>query len=367
MRTMHVFRLDRIISRSSISRPKNCHRAFTLIELLVVIAIIAVLIALLLPAVQQAREAARRSQCKNNLKQLGLAMHNYVDVYHYFPPRQHGSATSGNTDGTEALVPRLSAFVSILPFIDQANLYNQIGDVQRYVWDGNYAPYRTQVSLFLCPSDPLTPVGSSSSVTEYVPYGQLNYGLSGGDSNQLSTSYRASRGLFGYQTRYGVRDVTDGLSNTVMLGEFVRPQSDKKLGRATTSGTGYPASGCKALFVTGEYATVQDINRTLGTRWNDGRSQYVSVNTILPPNSAACYINDNDGFNTMGSRHVGGAQVLLADGSVRFISQNIHTGNLAATTSSNPPAPTASSGTPTPYGVWGSLGSRSGGDIVGEF
>jgi len=342
-------------------------KGFTLIELLVVIAIIAVLIALLLPAVQQAREAARRSQCKNNLKQFGLALHNYVDVHGLFPPRMHGSYTSGNSDGSASMNPRASAFISLLPFIDQANLFNTIGSDQRYVWDNNYAPYRTQITLMLCPSDPKSPVGNPSNSAEYMPMGQLNYGLSGGDSRSLSSSFRTSRGVFAYQSSYGMRDVTDGLSNTVLLGEFVRPQGDKRLGHATTSGTGYPASGCKALFVTGTYATVQDINRTLGTRWTDGRSQYTAVNTILSPNSASCYINDNDGFNTIGSRHTGGAQVLMGDGAVRFISENIDTGNLAATGSSNPPAPNADSNTLSPYGVWGSLGSRSGGEPTREF
>jgi len=192
-------------------------RGFTLVELLVVIAIIGILIALLLPAVQAAREAARRSQCTNNLKQFGLALHNYHDTYKVFPPRKGGSgcaagATTGNCE-------RLSGFIGLLPFIEQKAMYEQIragdpalgyppgGPAAWYGWaPWNYPP-RNQ---FVCPSDTGAPQGGQ----------RLNsYGFSIGDQIISIRDATQVRGLFAFRTCYSTADILDGTSNTLAMSE----------------------------------------------------------------------------------------------------------------------------------------------------
>jgi len=334
---------------------------FTLIELLVVIAIIAILVALLLPAVQQAREAARRSSCKNNLKQLGLALHNYHDTFSVFPPRHHGSEPSGTTTVPVPAntIPRLSALISLLPYVEQGPLFDSIDMINTtHVWNTGYAPWRNNLSVYNCPSDVDT--------RDITTIGQNNYNFSGGDSREVGSNgggRRTTRGIFGYQTSVKMRDITDGTSNTVMMAEIVRPPNANRLGRSTTASSGNPPSGCRAQFVNGAYiGALNDRDRSVGTRFTDGRSQYTAVNMILPPNAAICHGNhDSDGYFTASSRHQGGTQVLMADGAVRFISENIDTGDLSQN------SPGSNSGVASPYGVWGRLGSRSGGEVVGEY
>lgn len=350
-------------------------RGFTLIELLVVIAIIAILIALLLPAVQQAREAARRTQCKNNLKQIGLALHNYHDVYNSFVYRKGGTGTPGNGN-------RLSGNIGLLPYLDQAPLYNQIksGDpaAATVVPPGGLTPWTawtvwdTQVPGFACPSDP----GIQTT------RGKNNYAFCMGDylgtvaSNNNRDSVN-SNGLFAYRTTYGMRDITDGTSNTIAFSERVQASfgiggsgsPTIRQGVLTNVATietnpGSCLAAAAAVSNGDRYTTATAVKGRFGSNWRDGQPEYNGFTTILAPNGPSC-INDGnvngDGLlnlMTASSHHTGGVQVLMADGAVRFVGDSIDTGNLGVATSL---------GASSPYGVWGALGTKSGGEVAGEF
>jgi len=285
---------------------------FTLIELLVVIAIIAVLIALLLPAVQQAREAARRTQCKNNLKQLGLAIHNYHDTHGFFPMNSWGSATG------DWGIDRGTHMVGILPYIDQAPLFNGInfsatGSIGNQTIGGQLL--RTvPMPAFLCPSDTVPAVLNGWTQSNYAgTMGTQNvtgglgcdtYFPQTGGSTTLpnlpdtgnTTDPSQISGMF---NRLGaairIRDVTDGTSTTVAMGEF-RPQCWDHLNGWTHF---------NGLWL----ATTAPINSPTCPEHVDGSCRRQPRNW-----------NEASSFK---SRHVGGAHVVLADGSVRFLSENL--------------------------------------------
>ena len=186
-------------------------RAFTLIELLVVIAIIAILIALLLPAVQQAREAARRTQCKNNLKQLGLALHNYHDVFNRFCAHLAGPNDGANRGGDQ------TGLVRLLPYLEQSSMYSLIpqdGTVP-VCWDTNFVPWKTQIGFLLCPSSP------PGAGHQGVPVAFKSYHFCVGTT--MNNNWRGvTNGIFGFQSSggsKGFRDITDGASNTIAMAE----------------------------------------------------------------------------------------------------------------------------------------------------
>ncbi len=340
-------------------------RAFTLIELLVVIAIIAVLIALLLPAVQQAREAARRSQCKNNLKQLGLALHNYHDAFNTFCPMNLGTASSGQGDAITG--GGHSGFVSLLPYMDQAPLYSTITSQTMpyiYPWSGSY--WSAQLPALVCPtSPPCSPYSGSPNV------GPRSYRFCMGDSivntvNAGASTLFYTRGVFGTYSRTGVRDITDGTSNTIAmsereLGGMGLGGNKDKLGRTAVSiSNASTPSNCLAT-ATGDTYTSNVVNWPAGMLWPAGMPYYAGFNTVLPPNSPSCSSGGDDefwGVYSATSMHTGGVQVLMADGSVRFISENINAGT--------PTSAEVTSGA-SPYGVWGALGSKSGREVIGDF
>ncbi len=359
-------------------RSRFC-RGFTLIELLVVIAIIAILIALLLPAVQQAREAARRTQCKNNMKQLGLALHNYHDVFSKFPYRMGGTSGCG-TSMTEGNCDRLSGIVGLLPYIDQANLYNAIsagnasatpnpiapgGPAPNIVW----APWSTQVPGFVCPSDSHSP---STNI------GNLSYAFCLGD-RMVANNYdnQEIRGLFGWQKCMAIRDCTDGTSNTIAMSE--RRRADFTLGAGgsvaanhgirtgLTMSTPFLPATCLAVEVNGRYDDPSLVRGVFGVLWPDGASERCGFHTVLPPNSPSCSEAvtaggiTNSNVLSASSLHAGGVHVLMADGSARFVSDSINTGNLSAA------EPLTISAGASPYGIWGALGTRIGGEVVGEY
>jgi prepilin-type N-terminal cleavage/methylation domain-containing protein len=358
-------------------------RGFTLVELLVVIAIIGVLVALLLPAVQSAREAARRSQCSNSLKQLGLAMQNYHDVYRVFPARRGGSTGTIANDParTAANYDRVSAFVALLPFYEQKNLADQIaaggtingikfppGGPAAWYSGANFKPWGTQIPMLLCPSGNVRKgIGN---------FGKNNYAFSLGDLITTHNSATAvARGIFGGSMRpVGLQNITDGSSNTVAISERnwvpefgIRNAAGEDIRNVTfvavTSVNTNPGS-CYAR-ASGNRALTGQVKYRFGSLWSDGQAERVGFNTVLPPNAPSC-VNDgnvnadaNGGILNASSNHPSGVNAVFADASVHFINQNINTGNKAA--------PPSGPGIGSPYGVWGALGSIDGGETIGEY
>lgn len=349
------------------TRPRpTSTRGFTLIELLVVIAIIAILIALLLPAVQQAREAARRTQCKNNLKQLGLALHNYHDVYSSFPSGHQahfgnwrdpsgndrvGYANSGTTSA-DATKANWSWMAYILPLIEQANAFNTLGVNTRRADQALATPeglnvLQTPIAAFLCPSDSKPQLHDSVRDVEHTNSGRdipviiSNYvGSNRGQRNSRQTRGRMDRfsdGLFYVNSRIRIRDITDGTSNVLCVGERAWSYS------ATDANGDRQIVASRAGTAIVMRATTDSNRSCFGCGYSDAMGVAgtgINHNHLL--NSGGTF-NPNRARSTYSSSHIGGAQFTLADGSVRFLSENIDVNLLEH------------------------LGERADGEVVGEF
>lgn len=315
-------------------------RGFTLIELLVVIAIIAVLIALLLPAVQQAREAARRTQCKNNLKQMGLASANYESTFNRFPTGGKGVNLSLiNMQGFPT-----SYFTAILPYVDQTPVYQQFNFAYHYsnsANSGNAVASRTKVTAFLCPSNGLTgpdPQGFGETDYHPVPFTDIDpttglrnaeNGTPGGaNGTTLGATIEGILGLYGNP----IASVTDGLSNTVAIFESA--------GKPAGIIGKYPITYIIGGAVGADSTQMPSGTQTAPNRWADGDSgsgvsgaptntagniQVINNNKtpINGPSTCPWTTNNCGPNNEPFSLHVGGCQALMGDGSVRFISENI--------------------------------------------
>ena len=307
----------------------NQTRGFTLIELLVVIAIIAILIALLLPAVQQAREAARRSTCKNNLKQIGLAFHNYHDTHNTLPPgRIEQPETLGVITPDDANVGNWAWGAYILPFMDQASLYNvlQVGSGKSLMEVLNDSAVRNEVTknalpAFRCPSDvgedqvdSIRQVKSLDNTTIVQPM-RSNY-VASNDANGHNNSANAD-GCFHINSRIRFRDIKDGTSNTILASERVSKMTNSLKGLA-----GEPAKvNCNAAGLIGARGT--------NGGWHYGPNAAVMLAGQYGINDTTGGADANTGQDNqqcrrgVSSLHEGGVHVVLADGAVRFISENI--------------------------------------------
>jgi len=338
-------------------QPQKSVRGFTLVELLVVIAIIGTLVGLLLPAVQSARESARRSSCSNNLKQLGLALHVHESSHKSLPYSWGGPLSSATTTPTPEPTGRLSGFYRLLSFIEEQALFDAIGANPPQVWTG--AVYQRQLRGLLCPSD-------SPPDKAITTIGQHNYVFNLGDRfNSFDTDIRvtpsALRGLFGRESRVRFSEVTDGLSKTIALSECVRPSrsgngmvpvNDAFANSATNTNN---VVNCQNSFTSQGYSSgsLTDVDRSVGTRWSDGRPGYVGFTTVLRPNGSLCNGGVGTGIHPPRSRHSGGVLGLMADGATVFINEKIDAGD---------PAGGEKTSGISSFGVWGALGSKAGGE-----
>ena len=356
-------------------------RGFTLIELLVVIAIIAILVALLLPAVQQAREAARRTSCRNNLKQFGLALHNYEGTFGMFP-----------LTNAQNYLPNVQGFspqARLLPYMEQANLQNLL-DFTQPAFTGPFnnlvpnpqfaAAFATPLQVMLCPSDPALTINQGAGGALYAG---VNYMLSYGSGRDANYDLRwPTDGLVFENSSVRLRDVTDGTSNTVCMSESIRsvgpdvtlpagvlPKFNYQLTLNGSSGVsagllsvpGLAGSGGGWVNGPGGVIMNPDLSQIwpLKTAWRGASSAALRGRGVSWAHSGAVSTLTN-GYTTPNSRipdivvhftgffgprswHTGGAQVLLTDGSVRLLSDNIDTS------------------------LHRGLHSRNGGEVVGDF
>ncbi|MEW4567718.1 DUF1559 domain-containing protein [Tautonia sp. JC769] len=371
---------------------RNNRRGFTLIELLVVIAIIGVLIALLLPAVQSAREAARRAQCTNNMKQLGLALHNYESTNQTFPLGGN-NGPGGPTTFDNRYWGAWSPHAMLLPYLEQTQIYNAInfnylGRSDGAGERGNWTGFSARINAFLCPSSspPRSNWNLDSNLGMNRPFAGNNYFASTGSSIMwIGWPTDKPNGLFANGgSPFGLTDVTDGTSNTVAFGEFRTGDfDDSKNSIQDIVGIQWNASAFPNMpnrnmdrppgnmpgpGNVGAAALLQDLE-TAGNTWStrqetgygpggqrswNGRMWHVGMyghalgNLLVPPNSQYPYVqywDSNSDFDSAGicgltSQHPGGANVCFADGSVKFLKSSVA------------------------YPVLWALGSRDGGEVI---
>ncbi len=319
--------------------------AFTLIELLVVIAIIAVLIGLLLPAVQKVREAAARVQCQNNFKQLGLAMHNYEGAAGHLPSAYLGTVPAAYA-GYPAYFFSWSALAQLNPYLEQTNIYNKM-DLTQPIYDPNnnynitpanqFAVSQT-IKLFLCPSDKMASVDAAYGLSAMGP---TNYAVCVGTGAAAGTSPGSpwnTDGMFEAQTTFRLVDITDGLSSTAMM-------SESSLGDGPESATGAIPGSPQTVYAYAGFGTMLsdsacasanqwNVEQHRGFTWASGEMRCASYNHYYPPNSATCDCVTNEGattptpyesdaFRSARSHHTGGVNLLLGDGSVRFVGNSV--------------------------------------------
>ncbi|HEY1860012.1 MAG TPA: DUF1559 domain-containing protein [Gemmataceae bacterium] len=307
-------------------------RGFTLIELLVVIAIISILIGLLLPAVQKVREAASRMSCTNNLKQIGLASHNYHD-------------SLGRLPSAQVPTTRYSALSEMLPFLEQDNLNNLISFNLSCYDPANDVPRMAEIKIFKCPSDVSNPLPARGGSINYMA--NKGSGIVWQDATGPNANMPPPDGVFVYGAQNRFADITDGLSQTAFFSErifgdgsnaIVSPIGDVFLALTSPTTPDEAIQQCNAI-------DINDLSHQfpffMGAPWMDGQHTYMHS---APPNTRSCgFLMVLRAVMPASSRHTGGVNVLLGDGSVHFIQNSID------------------------LNAWRAMGTRNGGDIVGAY
>ncbi|WP_436715771.1 DUF1559 domain-containing protein [Roseiconus lacunae] len=410
------------------SRRSDARSAFTLVELLVVIAIIGILVGLLLPAVQAAREAARRMSCSNNFKQIGLAIHNYHSAFKQLPA--HGGGTGKGLEADPAWWKpsdtanrkSLSVHVGLTPYFEQQGLWDHISNPSTQTVNGNpppalggfwpamgpsakqystnpgYIPWQSEIPTLRCPSDP----------GQGLPgRGRVNYGPCLGDAPRTniaghfdraqmipSTNGGAvgnakvlHRGFFAPYSEFKFRDVKDGLSNTIAMGEIVSNLQDNAINGSISWDSGgngldhflnpmhcvdsdeidpeRPRFWCSSSSTgcTPPVSIVNGETNGRGMSWASAfRLSISAVFTVRPPNSELCIGQwaDNEGNFSASSHHQGGAHILMGDGAVIFMTDSVEAGDQRAPGIAHDNRP----GDKSPYGLWGALGTKASGEVI---
>jgi prepilin-type N-terminal cleavage/methylation domain-containing protein/prepilin-type processing-associated H-X9-DG protein len=307
---------------------------FTLIELLVVIAIIAILIGLLVPAVQKVREAAARMQCSNNIKQLGLAIHNYHDALGTLPPGRDGHS--------------LSTHAYLLPYIEQDNVYRLVNFNASWNDPSNAAAAAVAIKTFLCPSDPRNQVPAGWAGNNYrINQGSgILWGLP--SSSGPNSTMPAPNGPFYLDSRTRLTDITDGTSNTAAWSEHLKGDFSNGIGTDATDtfqpGT-YPGAPDQAmadcLAVNPTDTSKQGVSN-VGAPWLQGYHSTTIYFHVMPPNSRSCMFPPGRIATSANSGHTNGVNVGFCDGSIHLVSNGV-----SLTT-------------------WRALGTRNGGEVLGN-
>ncbi|MEO1619109.1 MAG: DUF1559 domain-containing protein [Planctomycetota bacterium] len=407
---------------------KRLRRGFTLVELLVVIAIIGILVGLLLPAVQAAREAARRMSCSNNFRQIGLAIHNYHSAYKQLPIHGVGTASPGGAapafgnagptnnwwvNHSHSNSWRLSALVGLTAFMEQQGIWETISNpnsrdstdpsiIYNPPWppmgpvptQARYIPWTTEIPTLRCPSDPGVGLPALGRTNYAVNLGDSYFWsvqgptqLSGGamidNANWARNSNAADRGMFVQHKRSKFRDVLDGLSNTIAMGEIATDLGDRDARTIADNDTTQhlvqirdnPSFLIDQGFLDPERPQfwidsvgVWNATNGRGFRWADHRNEMTCIHTVLPPNSplGAQRFPGGRTLAPPSSRHQGGCHILMGDGAVTFITDSVEAGNqrsgMVWHNGVGPQAP----GSQSPYGLWGALGTRANSEVIEE-